>query len=247
MPETTAGSMAGNGRTRAARAAAAFTVVAARAGPAAAQQSVDGEWRVHGGDAGYTRYAALDQIDAGTVGGLRVAWRRGAVDASLRARWPALRYSNQLRSTPIRGDHATDTKGTLQLPGSVGGAEWGGAGFDPETGMLYVPSVTGAFAADLTPGNPDRMNVRYTRGTRAFPDGPRGLPLTKPPYGRITAIDMNTGELLRVERQLNPQRLVQRRDLVGGEASEQAADAVPRYGPNLIGHGPRRSGKTAGG
>ena len=94
----------------------------------------------------------------------------------------------------IRGDDATDTKGTLQLPGSVGGAEWGGAGFDPETGMLYIPSVTGAFAADLTPGNPDRMNVRFTRGTRAFPDGPRGLPLTKPPYGRITAIDMNTGE-----------------------------------------------------
>ena len=94
----------------------------------------------------------------------------------------------------IRGDAATDTKGTLQLPGSVGGAEWGGAGFDPETGMLYVPSVTGAFAADLTPGNPDRMNVRYTRGTRAFPDGPRGLPLTKPPYGRITAIDMTTGD-----------------------------------------------------
>jgi len=94
----------------------------------------------------------------------------------------------------IRGNDATDTKGTLQLPGSVGGAEWGGAGFDPETGMLYIPSVTGAFAADLTPGNPDRMNVRFTRGTRAFPDGPRGLPLTKPPYGRITAIDMNTGE-----------------------------------------------------
>ena len=94
----------------------------------------------------------------------------------------------------IRGEDATDTKGTLQLPGSVGGAEWGGAGFDPETGMLYIPSVTGAFAADLTPGNPDRMNVRFTRGTRAFPDGPRGLPLTKPPYGRITAIDMNTGE-----------------------------------------------------
>ena len=72
----------------------------------------------------------------------------------------------------IRGDDPTDTKGTLQLPGSVGGAEWGGAGFDPETGMLYVPSVTAAFAADLTPGNPDRMNVRYTRGDRAFPAGP---------------------------------------------------------------------------
>ena len=94
----------------------------------------------------------------------------------------------------VRGDGPEDTRGTLQLPGSVGGAEWGGAGFDPETGMLYVPSVTGAFAADLTPGNPDRMNVRYTRGTRAFPNGPQGLPLTRPPYGRITAIDMKTGE-----------------------------------------------------
>ena len=94
----------------------------------------------------------------------------------------------------IRGDGDGDQKGTLQLPGSVGGAEWGGAGFDPQTGMLYVPSVTATFAADLTPGNPDRMNVRYTRGTRAFPLGPQGLPLLKPPYGRITAIDMNTGE-----------------------------------------------------
>ena len=94
----------------------------------------------------------------------------------------------------IRSDDPEDTKGTFQMPGSVGGAEWGGAGFDPETGMLYVPSVTAGFIADLTPGNPDRMNVRYTRGTRAFPEGPRGLPLTKPPYGRITAIDMNTGE-----------------------------------------------------
>ena len=100
----------------------------------------------------------------------------------------------------VRGDGPEDTRGTLQLPGSVGGAEWGGAGFDPETGMLYVPSVTGAFAADLTPGNPDRMNVRYTRGTRAFPNGPRGLPLTRPPYGRITAIDMKTGRRLDVPK-----------------------------------------------
>ena len=94
----------------------------------------------------------------------------------------------------IRSNDPEDTKGTFQLPGSVGGAEWGGAGFDPETGMLYIPSVTAGFVADLMPGNPDRMNVRYTRGNREFIAGPRGLPLTKPPYGRITAIDMNTGE-----------------------------------------------------
>jgi quinoprotein glucose dehydrogenase len=94
----------------------------------------------------------------------------------------------------IKGDGPNDTKGTLQLPGSVGGANWGGGAFDPDTGWLYVPSVTGAFAADLVAGNPGRTNLRYLRGSREFVVGPQGLPLTKPPYGRITAIDLNTGE-----------------------------------------------------
>ena len=31
-------------------------------------------------------------------------------------------------------------------------------------------------------------------GTRAWTAGPQGLPLFKPPYGRITAIDMNRGD-----------------------------------------------------
>jgi quinoprotein glucose dehydrogenase len=94
----------------------------------------------------------------------------------------------------IKGVGPNDTKGTLQLPGSVGGADWNGAALDPETGILYVPSVTGTFAADLAPGDASRSNLRYTRGTREFVMGPRGLPLFKPPYGRITAINLNTGE-----------------------------------------------------
>ena len=96
----------------------------------------------------------------------------------------------------IKGDGPDDTKGTLQVPTEVGGAEWGGASFDPETGILYVPSVTGTFAADLIPGDQDRTNLRYTRGTREIISGPRGLPIMKPPYGRIVAIDLNTGEHL---------------------------------------------------
>ena len=60
--------------------------------------------------------------------------------------------------------------------------------------MLYVPSVTGTFAADLIPGDPSRTNLRYKNGTRDFVTGPRGLPLFKPPYGRITAINLNTGD-----------------------------------------------------
>ena len=94
----------------------------------------------------------------------------------------------------IRGTGATDTKGTIQLPGSVGGADWQGAAFDPDTGWLYVPSITTPFVADIIEGNPKETNFRYTRGSRRWIGGPRGLPLFKPPYGRITAIDLNRGE-----------------------------------------------------
>ncbi len=94
----------------------------------------------------------------------------------------------------VKGEGPNDTRGTLQLPGSVGGADWNGAALDPETGILYVPSVTGTFAADLLSGETTRSNLRYVHGTREFVTGPRGLPLFKPPYGRITAINLNTGD-----------------------------------------------------
>ena len=86
------------------------------------------------------------------------------------------------------------TQGTIQLPGSQGGADVQGAAFDPETGMLYVPSITSPFVADLLPGDPEVTNLSYTKGSRRWLAGPQGLPLFKPPYGRITAINMNTGE-----------------------------------------------------
>ncbi|PYR70585.1 MAG: pyrroloquinoline quinone-dependent dehydrogenase [Acidobacteria bacterium] len=94
----------------------------------------------------------------------------------------------------IRGSGPNQTKGTIQLPGSVGGADWQGAAFDPESGLMYVPSITTPFVADLLPGDPAKTNLRFTRGTREWVGGPRGLPLFKPPYGRITAIDLNRGE-----------------------------------------------------
>jgi len=94
----------------------------------------------------------------------------------------------------IRGTGPNDTRGTIQLPGSVGGADWQGAAFDPESGLLYVPSITTPFVADLLPGDPAKTNLAYTRGTREWIGGPQGLPLFKPPYGRITAIDLNRGE-----------------------------------------------------
>jgi quinoprotein glucose dehydrogenase len=94
----------------------------------------------------------------------------------------------------IKGPGPGDTKGTIQLPGSVGGADWQGAAFDPDTGILYVESITGPFVADLVAGNPAETNLRWIRGTREYPPAVMGLPLLKPPYGRITAIDLNKGE-----------------------------------------------------
>ncbi len=94
----------------------------------------------------------------------------------------------------VRGDGPDGIRGTIQLPGSVGGADWQSGAFDPETGMLYVQSITGPFTADIVKGDPKISNLNYVSGTRAWTAGPQGLPLFKPPYGRITAIDLNKGD-----------------------------------------------------
>jgi quinoprotein glucose dehydrogenase len=94
----------------------------------------------------------------------------------------------------IAGDGPGATKGTIQLPGSTGAASWQGGAFDPETGMLYVPSKTSPFVADLVKGNAAQTNLEYVAGSRVVIQGPQGLPLIKPPYGRITALNLNRGE-----------------------------------------------------
>jgi quinoprotein glucose dehydrogenase len=123
------------------------------------------------------------------------------IDFTPELRAQALQLVKQYRIGPlftppsIRGDGPGATKGTVQLPGSVGGADWQGGAFDPETGTLYVTSITGPFVADLVKGDPKRTDLDYVSGLRAYPPGPQGLPLLKPPYGRITAIDLNKGEI----------------------------------------------------
>ena len=88
------------------------------------------------------------------------------------------------------------TQGTLSLPGSLGGANWPGAAFDQETGILYVPSSTNPNVLGLV-NNPERSNMNYIIGRGNFrgrgAGGPQGLPLIEPPWGRITAIDLDTG------------------------------------------------------
>ena len=108
------------------------------------------------------------------------------------------RYVTGPQFTPpsVIGKGENDTLGTIQLAGASGGASWHGGAFDPDTGMLYVPSRTVAFVADLFAPDPARSDLRYRAGMREIMNGPRGLPLMKPPYGRVTAFDLNRGELV---------------------------------------------------
>jgi glucose dehydrogenase len=107
----------------------------------------------------------------------------------------------------LRSEEPGGKKGTIVLPGWYGGANWNTGAFDPETARYYAVSVTAPVVYDLVkpivrPKDPKpTMEYSVDAGARAGSrhvdlKGPQGLPLTKPPYGRITAYDMNAGEKL---------------------------------------------------
>ena len=82
-------------------------------------------------------------------------------------------------------------KPTIEMPGIAGGVSWSGAAFDPETGILYVSSVTLPYACKLSQSSVPHVDYFGEMSPVATI---QGVPLWKPPYGRITAIDLNTGE-----------------------------------------------------
>ena len=101
------------------------------------------------------------------------------------------------------------TKGTVMRPPPGGTAGWSGAAVDPETGILYIPSYNQpAVVAFYAPDTAQGATVAYTHGAdeanrleqiragtfRSGPLMPQGLPLVKPPYSRMSALDLNTGE-----------------------------------------------------
>ena len=87
-------------------------------------------------------------------------------------------------------------RGTIVAPGLGGGANWPGGAADPETGFVYVGSTTTPGVIGLTPNTDPKtsgVDTDYTFGG-ALPTI-QGLRLMKPPYGRITAYNMNKGEI----------------------------------------------------
>jgi quinoprotein glucose dehydrogenase len=91
-------------------------------------------------------------------------------------------------------------QGTLQRPGQGGGANWGGAAFDPETGYLFVraSNSVGLNRVAKNDGSDPLVEVDYSN---VFARGgesatlPGGLPLISPPYAVLAAVDLNKGEI----------------------------------------------------
>jgi glucose dehydrogenase len=86
------------------------------------------------------------------------------------------------------------TQGTWVQPGYGGGSNWNGAAFDPETGFMFVPTKNQPMVASLTPADPKLTNHDYVRAPTLTVQGPRGLPIVRPPWSKVTATNMNTGE-----------------------------------------------------
>ncbi|MDH3206081.1 MAG: PQQ-binding-like beta-propeller repeat protein [Gemmatimonadota bacterium] len=93
---------------------------------------------------------------------------------------------------PSVRDGPDGKQGTLALPASTGGVNWEGGALDPETGYIYIPSVTAPSFLSLVEGGTS-SDMNYIAGGGRGNLAP-GVPIVKPPWGRITAIDLKTGD-----------------------------------------------------
>jgi len=118
---------------------------------------------------------------------------------------PALKMAAQAEMKKYRlGPVFTppSSQGTLQRPGIIGGANWGGAAFDADSGVLFVKTSNQAHIArvgkpDRSPANPlaSEVDADYARIGSTNAEFMDGIPLLKPPYGHVVAIDLNRGEI----------------------------------------------------
>jgi quinoprotein glucose dehydrogenase len=104
--------------------------------------------------------------------------------------------------TPPVVSKAGGPLGTLIVGYPNGGTNWAGGSFDPQTHIYYVFSQRVAGSLGLAPSDAGDSDVKYFVGTvhesgHAFHRlTVQGLPLVKPPYGRISAINLDTGEIV---------------------------------------------------
>ena len=98
---------------------------------------------------------------------------------------------------PVLLNDPESPKGLLMRPGTNGGGNWGGAAFDKETGILYVPSAQLFDILALGKSQNAQSTLPFVKQTVPRLSGPQGLPSPfKPPYARLVAIDLNKGDIL---------------------------------------------------
>ncbi len=129
--------------------------------------------------------------------------RQGLTEAMLTTRTPEAHAAVLERFRKLKSGFLTppSVDGTIVFPGFDGGAEWGGAAFDPATGLLYVNSNEMAWIVKLIPNNadpnlkndPNWLKYRHD-GYTIFLD-PDGYPAITPPWGTLNAIDLNAGTI----------------------------------------------------
>lgn len=89
-------------------------------------------------------------------------------------------------------------EGTLAMPGILGGGNWGGAAFDPRSGLLFVKSSEEPSLLKVAPADPETTVADYAIDRASFRTMrvAGNIPVSNPPWGTLTAIDMNAGEIV---------------------------------------------------
>jgi glucose dehydrogenase len=111
-------------------------------------------------------------------------------------------------------------EGTIIFPGFDGGSNWGGGSFDPATGWYYINSHNEPWIMTLVPTHADVTYPYGHTGYNHFLD-PEGYAAIKPPWGQLTAFDLNTGDIAW--------------QVVLGELKELTARGIPPTGTQNIG------------
>ncbi|MYA78231.1 MAG: PQQ-binding-like beta-propeller repeat protein [Gemmatimonadetes bacterium] len=95
---------------------------------------------------------------------------------------------------PSLAEAPDGTIGTIQIPGANGGVNWNMTCLDPVTGVNFIPSNTSISKLALRAPDPEESDMDYFSAGLRAPRVFGQIPLVRPPWGRITAVDMNTGD-----------------------------------------------------
>ena len=159
-------------------------------------QTAKGNWAYLGGDIGDSKYSALDQINAGNIKRLKIAWRTPAIDPAVRAENPQLVPSNNYQDAPLVFD------GVMYISNQIGQAE----ARDPGTGKVIWRQAN-------FPGDGPLTALRSSRGIAIWGAGASARIVTvRGPY--LYLLDAKTGAAIpgfgdngRVDMRANPKDL----------------------------------------